>query len=392
MRQGGMHDQVYRHHAHRMRFSLAVVVVLLGICCFAGTTQAQAPAIAATFVRNVTIPSLSESIVRPSSLHFDRFHRELYVADFGHNRIVIFAPSGAYKFDFQLTGGLTSPADVTTDPAGFIYVLGTMPEGRTLQCFDFDGVALHRVPLPVEINGQAVTIRSVACDDQGMLYALDHNARRILVLDPKAGLQRWFSADPKPGGSDGLLGLGTLAIDGDNLLIPAPTMGTILYFGTDGTFRKAVGTFGTKTGTLNFPVAAEVAPDGRLLVLDKNRFCVVVFDQDRIVGEFGGKGINPGWFMGPSLLAVPTADHVVVGQVFENKIQICNLPAFASGRAQAGAVDEAVGSRGDVPDSETAIARPARIPSHTSDPFAASAGEESPPRGSQPRSHLEVSE
>ena len=378
------------HFRRRACFAIAVFVV--SACGFAAAALAQAPAIPATFVRYVTPPGLSDTILRPSALHFDRFHQELYVADFGHNRIVIFAPSGAYKFDFPLTGDLTSPADVTTDPAGYIYVLGTAPGGRVLQCFDFDGVVLHRVPLPTEIEGLPVGIRSVACDDQGRLYALDHDARRMLVLDRDTGLVRWFSVDPNATGSGDMLGLGTLTIHGDTLLIPAPTIGTILRFGTDGTFRGTLGTFGTKTGTLNFPVAVEVARDGRLLVLDKNRFCVVVFDQDRIVGEFGGKGINPGWFMGPSLLAVPTADHVVVGQIFRNKIQVCTLPTFESGRTTVGAVDDAAGHGTASPGIGAAIARTVRSSSHTSYPSAITRSGEQPPQSFHIGSHLEVSE
>ena len=151
----------------RSRALVAVAVVLVSACGIASTVSAQPPAIAASFVRYVSPPGLSDTILRPSAMHFDRYHQELYVADFGHNRIVIFTPSGAYKFDFPLQDGLTSPADITTDPAGFIYVLGTDPEGRALQCFDFDGVALHRIPLPTEIEGIPVSLRSLACDDAG---------------------------------------------------------------------------------------------------------------------------------------------------------------------------------------------------------------------------------
>ncbi len=53
-------------------------------------------------------------------------------------------------------------------------------------------------------------------------------------------------------------------------------------------------------------------------------------------GEFGGKGIRPGWFMGPSLLSVPSADRAIIGQIFRNKIQVCAVPGFI--RAKAGVV------------------------------------------------------
>jgi len=84
-------------------------------------------------------------------------------------------------------------------------------------------------------------------------------------------------------------------------------------------------------------VAVEVSPEGLIMVLDRNRYCVVCFSADRkFLGEFGGKGISPGWFMGPSLLSVPSADRAIVGQLFRNKIQVCAVPEFI--RAKAGQI------------------------------------------------------
>jgi hypothetical protein len=387
-----MHGFAHNTNNHARGRMGALVVVLALVSGLAGLARAQAPAIPATFVRNLSIPGLSDTIVRPTAIHYDRFHEELYVADFGHNRIVIFTPNGAYKYDFPLTEGLTAPADLTTDPAGHVYVLGTTPGGRVLQCFDYDGVILHRVPVPTEIAGTRVGLRSVACGDDGVLYALDHDGRRVLVLDRLEGMRRWFTVDLDSTGSEGMMGLGTLAINGDELLLPVPTAGTVLRMGTDGTHLGSLGTFGTKTGTLNFPVAAEVAPDGRVLVLDKNRFCVVVFDGRRITGEFGGKGINPGWFINPSLLAVPTADQVVVGQIFENKLQVCTLPTFERGRTEAGAGDDGSGGVAQAAAPEDNIARLIRLYRHTSDPFTSSPGGATTPQTNHTDSHLEVSE
>jgi hypothetical protein len=56
---------------------------------------------------------------------------------------------------------------------------------------------------------------------------------------------------------------------------------------------------------------------------------VVCFDADGgFLGEFGGKGISPGWFYHPTLLAVDDSDLVYIGQVYRNKIQVCKIPDF----------------------------------------------------------------
>ena len=299
--------------------------------------QAEEFSVPATFVRYMDTPGISDNILRPTAARYDRFHDELMVADSGNNRIVVFAPSGTFRFSFDLTGIITAPMDIAADPDGFIYVLGSSLEGRGLHRFDFDGLSLGPIPMPAEIEGIRVELRSVACADDGRLFVLDHHGRRIIVIDPEQGVVGWFSTQAAPVEEDELFALGRISIAGDEILVPVSNQGTILRLSLDGELLGSIGYFGGKPATLNFPVAAEVTRDGTILVLDQGRFCVVAYSQDgQALGEFGGKGFNPGWFINPSLLAVPSATQVVIGQIFESKIQVCALPDFARGRSQSG--------------------------------------------------------
>jgi len=92
-------------------------------------TPGQQLAVPATFVRYVTTPGAVDHITRPTAVHWDRFNQEILVADFGNNRILVFAPSGSYKFEFSLGEEVTAPSDIVTDPEGYIYVLGSCPDG-----------------------------------------------------------------------------------------------------------------------------------------------------------------------------------------------------------------------------------------------------------------------
>ena len=135
-------------------------------------------------------------------------------------------------------------------------------------------------------------------------------------------------------GGKGAYALGTMAISDNTLYIPVSNLGTVYTYSTDGKYLGSVGYFGSQPGTLNFPVAVDVSPEGLIMVLDRNRYCVVCYSPDRkFLGEFGGKGISPGWFMGPSLLSVPSADRAVIGQLFRNKIQVCAIPEFIRTKA-----------------------------------------------------------
>ncbi len=374
-------------------WGLVVVVSVAGLHQLAlgaendpAVVPAQQLAVPAEFVRFVTAPGAADFIKRPTAVHWDRFHRELLVADSGHNRIVVFAPSGSYKFEFALGSEVTAPADIVTDPEGYIYVLGSKSAGRTLHRFDFDGLSLGPLALPAERDGVALNPRSVACGVDGRLYLLDSGSRRVLILDPGAGVVGDFSVTTADRSGQDLFGLGTIAIAGDELLIPVATEGTVMRFSLEGSFLGTIGRFGAKPGTLNFPVAVAVSDEGIIAVLDQGRFCVVCYSADgRVLGEFGGKGQSPGWFINPSLLAVTAVDRVVVGQIFQNRIQICALPDFVRGRNRAGAQDSEVPPGASEPTLKSS-------PRHTSRSFNSPSSELTSSQHNVPVSHLEVSE
>ena len=323
-----------------------VLGLLLVVVCLApaGSLRAAELAVPAEFIRDIKLPGFGETILRPSALHYDRFHDEILVGDSGNNRILIFGANGVFKFSFSLTEIMTTPRDITTDPQGFIYILGSDPEGQVLHRFDFDGAPLGVIDIPRMLAGVPVELRYLACDDQGILFALDHRGRRILVigdddvlantinLERDVELAAELSDDTAMG--KGAYALGTMACSGNTLYIPVSNIGTVYTYSTDGEYLGSIGYFGSKPGTLNFPVAVEVSPEGLIMVLDRNRYCVVCFSADKkFLGEFGGKGISPGWFMGPSLLSVPSADRAIIGQLFRNKIQVCAIPEFIRTKA-----------------------------------------------------------
>jgi len=384
------HDSITKRHHTRDRFALVVIfigmLVAAQACLAQGNeTNSQQLAVPATFVRYVKTPGAADFIKRPTAMHWDRFHNELLAADSGHNRVVVFTASGSFKFEFSLGMDVTAPADLITDPEGYIYVLGSNQGGRVLHRFDFDGLSLGPVPVPAALDNLPVSPRSGACDDAGRLYLLDNDAKRVLILDPETGLIDHFSVGTPEQSSAEVFGLGFMAVSGDEVLIPVATGGTVLRHALDGTYLGTLGHFGSKPGALNFPVAVEVSPEGITGVLDQGRFCVVCYDtQGQVIGEFGGKGFSPGWFLNPSLLAIPSADRVVIGQIYNNAIQVCVLPEFVRGRNQLSA-NKTASPKGM---AESAVNVD---PSHASYPFAPVSRGSQDPQNPVHVSHLEVS-
>lgn len=319
----------------------AVVVAWNGSAIAQGT---QPLAVPSEFVKYVRMPGTGDQIKRPIALRHDRFHDEVLVADSGHNRVVIFGADGVFRYAFTLGGYMTMPRDIAADPAGYIYVLGSTPGGQVIHKFDFDGVPVAPLDWPREYGGRSMDLRSLVCDEDGTLYALDHAGRRILVFE-EGTLKREFrmtttvapERSDMPDELESGFALGAMACAGGTLFVPVGDVGTVQRYTTEGSYVGNIGAFGTEPGKLNFPVAVDVSADGLVAVLDRQRTVVVCFAPDgRFLGEFGGRGVSPGWFLGPSLLAVSAPDRIIVGQVYQNRIQICALPDFiAAGMAQA---------------------------------------------------------
>ena len=321
---------------------MPLTLVTFVILVLNGSAFAQAPqslAVPSEFIKYINMPGTGDVIKRPSALHYDRYHDELLVGDSGNNRVVIFGPDGVFRFEFATHNFMTMPMDIATDPDGYIHVLGSSRRSQVLFRFDFDGVEAGSISVPREWAGDPVELRSIACDEDATLYALDHKSRRILVIRDgvieRAIMMHQIDPVEETELSERLgagYALGTICYSDGSLYVPVGDVGSVQRYSTDGTHLGNIGVYGSEPGTLNFPVAVEVSPDGIVLVLDKPRFTVVCFAPDgRFLGEFGGRGVSPGWFMGPSLLAVASSDRIIVGQVYQSRIQICALPDFISG-------------------------------------------------------------
>ncbi len=296
-----------------------------------GSSSSDRPeprSVRAELIRVVSPPGSANGFLRPSTMCIDRSSGELYVVDPGKHRIVVFDESGTYRFEFSAAAG-AAPSDIAIDRDGLVYLLFPSSQGAKILAYDFDGAFLNRVNLGIPEDGVPVEPKSIAIDEQNRLFVLDETNVRICSADLSGALHGVF---PLLSGLSEKerheLVFGAVRVDGDNLLVPVSSLGSIYLYGVDGTFRKAIGHQGSTPGELAFPVAAAVN-DGVLLVLDKHRFVVSCFDlAGRFLGEFGGQGASPGWFYHPTFLDVDRLGQVYVGQVFLNRVQVCRIPEF----------------------------------------------------------------
>lgn len=302
-------------------------ILLLGILSAPGSMAQNVISVPAEFVRELHLPGAMNHFLRPARILTDNKAGEVYIADAGNDRILILDQNGMYKFEFSTSEQCGAPIDVAVDSSGHIFVLGATQSGEGIVEYDYNGIFLRRFVSDSLIS--RTSLGSIAFDSFDRLYATDATGRRILRFDDSGAIEMEFS--PTADLSGNLLrdvSYGILTIFSDTIYLPVSSIGTVYCLDLEGNKIREIGFFGSKAGELNFPVAAAVMADRTILVLDKHRFDVSCYSPEgKFIGEFGGKGISPGWFYHPNWLAVDGSGLIYIGQIFNNKVQVCRLPA-----------------------------------------------------------------
>lgn len=301
------------------------------IIILSSSVKSDELSVPAEFVSYLTLPGTNNIILRPSDLFVDHVNGEVYVADPGNNRIVIFDSHRTYRYEFEGGKYFSTPVNVVVDSEGYIYVLGSTREGRKLFKFDFDGLFLSTIPLPREFDGQKSEYICLAIDENNILYVYDQENVQICIIDNKSGtivkrMPILLDLDNKLRFEQVI---SSLTVRNGKIYIPVSSLGEVYVYTLDGEKKASIGYQGNNVGELNFPVEVKITNDNLVLVLDKHRINVVCFNENgKFLGEFGGKGNSPGWFYHPTILETNDHNQVYIGQIFDNKIQLCNIPQF----------------------------------------------------------------
>ncbi len=298
-------------------------------CVESRTSRATALVVAALVTLAVTGPALAQ--VQPKYLytlanfegrlpydwariHVDQERDETYVIY--QNLIRIFGPSGMEVFSFGDDLDLGRIVDAVVDGQGDIILLSHV-DGRPLvtRC-DFRGVPIGPVDivgLPAEVPFEPNRV----VHRNGLLYFVS-GGLRVVVTDSSGGVREHIDLlpllelDEKQRSDVELIGF---AVDADgNIWFTVPVHFKVYRLAAD----RALTSFG-RAGAApgRFGIVAGVVTDsrGHVLVADKLRCVILVFDRDlNFLTEFGYRGSQPENLIVPDDLAIDTQDRVYVTQ------------------------------------------------------------------------------
>lgn len=166
--------------------------------------------------------------------------------------------------------------------------------------------------------------QALAIDDSGKVYVLDTQLRKIMVFDAIGLFIQSIALGTKFSNPVGL------AVRGDGSTLYVVDRGNVdqddhkvVALAPDGTERFQLGPRGSTPGRFNIPLAAAIAVDGTLYVVDSGNFRVQAFDaKGAFKFQFGGLGTGIGNFSRPRAISLDSDGNVYVADGGFNNVQI----------------------------------------------------------------------
>ncbi|MCB1184227.1 NHL repeat-containing protein [bacterium] len=293
-----------------------------------GATAAQAR-LGFQYAGQLEISRGSDGALRPVSVTCDPVSQEIVVTDARQMGIHIFNPARVEVFRTSGFAALVGPVDASLDAAGRTVFLQRLA-GRAH--------AVRRLDLYGEPDGFTAAAPTAEFDPEHLLVThdghyltLDSNSGLLVKNDADTGVVLWSrNLGGEATGNNGLMLFGRPAEAPDGrIIVPGGATHVILVLDAHGAIQTAFGRFGSSPGRLVFPVGAAFGPHGELLVLDRMRHKVLVFDGTdyEFQSEFGAQGSSPGQFYHPVALASSADGRLFVAQGFQGRVQVFNILA-----------------------------------------------------------------
>ena len=248
-------------------------------------------------------------------VNVDQDRDETYVLY--QNLIRIFSPSGMEVFTFGEDLELGQILDATVDEHGDVILLSYKDSRQLLTRCNFRGVPITSIEiknLPQGVSLQAGRLLR----RNGLYYLVSLPAFNVTIVDSNWEYQRRFDfrrlldPDDQKKGDTEMFGF-TVDRDG-TMYFTVPTLFKVYRVSSDG----KVASFGRPgSGVGRFGVIAGIAVDssGNILVVDKLKSVVIVFDRDfNFLREFGYRGPRPENLVAPDDIAIDSKDRVYISQ------------------------------------------------------------------------------
>lgn len=319
---------------NKIIYQLVAVVILLTIALFAililtrnrmepPMPIGEDPGPGIRHVQSLYGPSADDHFEQPESTALDD-EGNIYVADTGKHRIVMFNSDGDFVRVFGNEKTIRHPLGVAVSKDKKIYV--TSLNDQKLAILDKDGSVVNKITYKEKSD---TPIRVTIYNNKLYIAAIS----RIIVADMKGNtLKKWgvegvdYGALRYPNGivigKVGNLDKGIIVTDTNNVRLQV--------FSLSGKVRMSLGRpikGLMDRGTLfGLPSGLALDEEGRILVADAFHHAIKIFDnKGNNLGKVGKQGSADGRYDYPSDIKHIEGNRFIIADKFNNRVQICEI-------------------------------------------------------------------
>ncbi|WP_424358642.1 PKD domain-containing protein [Methanocella sp. MCL-LM] len=272
----------------------------------------------------------------------------VYVSDFGNQRVQVFDQAGAYVRTLGTTGSTGSdnshfngPRGLAVNGSGYLYVADVY--NYRVQVFDPAGAYVKTVGttgVSGTGNDAFTNPYAVAVNGSGYLYVADTFNHRVQVFDPAGAYLRTLGVTGTAGADNGHFNYPVdIAIDADdNLYVSDNYNRRVQVFDPAGAYVMTMGTTGVSgSDDSHFADPAGIALDGsgNVYVVEKANNRVQVFDAAgaylSTMGTTGSAGSDDSRFNAPSGVAATGSGRIYVTDSGNNRLRVFHPgPVFSA--------------------------------------------------------------
>lgn len=306
----------------RTRWRVAAIVALLAFVVGAGPALAQ---VRATYLYNLS--NFGGKLPYDwSRVSVDVDRDETYVVY--QNLVRVFNASGMEVFSFGDDLDVGAIADLAVDDRGDIILLSYRDSTPVITRCNFRGVAEGTVE-PGNLPEGLVFRPNRLFHRNGAFYFVSTGAGSVIVTDTSGHFREHIDllplVEPDPRKRDGVEVFGFNVDHEGNLLFTIAVYFRAYRLTPDKTLTS-FGRSGSAPG--RFGIAAGIVADsrGNILVTDRLRSVVMVFDKDfRFLTEFGSRGARPENLVVPDDIQIDRRDRIYVTQRMRRGVSVFAL-------------------------------------------------------------------
>jgi prepilin-type N-terminal cleavage/methylation domain-containing protein len=255
--------------------------------------------------------------------------QNIWVADYGNNRVEEFSPSGAYLSQFGTAGSgngqFSGPTGIAVDASGNIWVVDYgndrveefSPSGAYLSQFGSYGTG----------NGQFVLPESIAIDASGNILVADYWNNRVEEFSPSGAYLSQFGTAGSGNGQ--FSGPGEIAFNPytGNIYITDEGNNRVEVFSSSSAYLSQFGSYGTGNGQFSTPYGITYY-NGSIWVTDNGNNRVQEFSGGGgglgvgvYFSQFGTTGSGNGQFSGPESISVDVSGNFWIADYQNNRVE-----------------------------------------------------------------------